>query len=206
MRQVRVLAVSRITPVSQSRCPFAVAFRPCSRPRTSPEAVGMMDLDYELDRNANPLDTVERLACLNDWSFDRDSDDEISVAVSGGWADYHVAMTWLADVEAMHIACAFDMKVPERRRAEMLQLVALANEQLWVGHFDLWRAENVVMYRHALLLSGGVEPSDEQVAAMIKAAVEACERYYQAFQFVVWAGKTAQEAIEGALLETAGEA
>ncbi len=166
----------------------------------------MMDLDVELERSFNPLDTIERLASLNDWAFDRDNDDEISVAVSGRWAEYHVAVTWLAGVEAMHIACAFDMKVPERRRAEILQLIALANEQLWVGHFDLWSAENVVMFRHSLLLSGGLEPTDEQAAAMLKAAIEACERYFQSFQFVVWAGKSAREAIEGALLDTAGEA
>ena len=30
----------------------------------------------------------------------------------------------------------------------------------------------------------------------LKAALEACERYYQAFQFVVWAGKAAQEALK----------
>ncbi len=40
----------------------------------------------------------------------------------------------------------------------------------------------------------------------MKIAVEACERYYQAFQFVVWAGKTAAEALDTAMFETAGEA
>ena len=62
------------------------------------------------------------------------------------------------------------------------------------------------MYRHALLLSGGAEPTEEQAAGLIKAAIDACERYFQAFQFVVWAGKSAREALEGALLETVGEA
>lgn len=165
-----------------------------------------LDLDAELDRPGNPLDIVERLAVLNDWSFDRDSDDELSVSVTGGWSDYHVAITWLAEVEAIHIACAFDLKVPERRQLEVVQLVSMVNEQLWLGHFDLWSSENVIMYRHALLLSGGAEPTDEQVAALIKAAIEACERYYQAFQFVVWAGKSAKEGLEGAMLETVGEA
>ena len=88
----------------------------------------------------------------------------------------------------------------------MLQLVSLVNEQLWLGHFDLWSSESVVMYRHALLLSGGAEPTEEQAIALVKAAVEACERYYQAFQFVLWAGKTAKEAIEGVLFVTEGEA
>jgi hypothetical protein len=165
-----------------------------------------LDMDAELDRPSNPLDLFERLAALNDWSFDRDSEDELSVSVTGGWSDYHVAITWLAEVEALHIACAFDLKVPERRRSEVLQLVSLVNEQLWLGHFDLWSSESVVMYRHGLLLSGGAEPTEGQAAALVKAAVEACERYYQAFQFVVWAGKTAKEGMEGAILETVGEA
>ncbi len=168
----------------------------------------MMDLDLDTDteRPSNPLDLIERLAALNNWTFDRDSEDELSVSVTGGWSDYHVAITWLAEVEALHIACAFDLKVPDRRRPEVLQLVSLVNEQLWLGHFDLWSSENVVMYRHALLLSGGAEPTDEQAAALIKAAIDACERYFQAFQFVVWAGKTAREGLEGAMLETVGEA
>ncbi|MGV8841182.1 MAG: YbjN domain-containing protein, partial [Bauldia sp.] len=36
--------------------------------------------------------------------------------------------------------------------------------------------------------------------------IEACERYYQAFQFVVWAGKTAAEALATVMFETVGEA
>jgi hypothetical protein len=166
----------------------------------------MIDLECETLRNASPLDCMERLAALNDWSFERDGDDELSLAVEGRWADYQVAITWLHAVEAMHLGCAFDLKVPERRRAEVLQLISLINEQLWIGHFDLWSGENIVMFRHALLLTGGAEPTDEQAAALISTAVEACERYFQAFQFVVWAGKSAKEAVEGALLETAGEA
>ena len=135
-----------------------------------------LDMDADLDRPSNPLDLFERLASLNNWTFDRDSDDELSVSVTGGWSEYHVAITWLAEVEALHIACAFDLKVPERRRGEVLQLVSLVNEQLWLGHFDLWSSESVVMYRHALLLSGGAEPTDEQAAALIKSAIDACER------------------------------
>ena len=38
-----------------------------------------------------------------------------------------------------------------------MRLLALVNEQLWIGHFDLWRAEGVIMYRNALLLTEGME-------------------------------------------------
>lgn len=163
-------------------------------------------LDLELDRANHPLDVIEKLATLNDWSFDRDGDDEISVSVSGGFAQYNVALTWLDQMEAIHVASAFDLKVPARRRAEVLNLISLINEQLWLGHFDYWSADNVVMFRHSLLLSGGAEPTDEQAGMLVKSAVDTCERYYQAFQFVLWAGRSAREALDGAMMECAGQA
>ena len=112
----------------------------------------------------------------------------------------------MGEIEALHLACAFDLKVPERRRTELLQLVSQVNEQLWVGHFDLWTKDGMVMFRHALMLAGGVEASARQCEVVLDAALEACERYYQAFQFVVWAGKPAREAIDAAMFETSGEA
>ena len=166
----------------------------------------MPQLHIEIDRLEHPLDVVERLASLRDWIFDRAETDEMSVSVSGSWADYHIAFTWIEDVEALHVACAFDLKVPDRRRQEVLQLLSYINEQLWVGHFDLWSSENVVMFRNALLLAGGAEPTQGQCETMLRVAVEACERYFQAFQFVIWAGKTAREALDSVLFETEGTA
>ena len=72
----------------------------------------------------NPLDVVERIAAINDWSFERAGDDEITMLVGGKWSDYQVSFTWMHDIEALHLACAFDLKVPERRRAEVQQLIA----------------------------------------------------------------------------------
>ena len=63
------------------------------------------------------------------------------------------------------------------------------NEQLWIGHFDLWTQDGMVMFRHALVLAGGVEATGQQCEALLGSALEACERYFPAFQFVVWAGK-----------------
>ncbi|GBU19062.1 MULTISPECIES: YbjN domain-containing protein [Methylobacterium] len=158
------------------------------------------------DRLEHPLDVVERLASLRDWMFDRAETDEMSVAMEGRFADYQVAFTWIEDVEALHVACAFDIKVPDRLRGEVLKLVSMINEQLWIGHFDLWSTESVVMFRHSLVLAGGAAPTDPQCAMLLKSAVEACERYYQAFQFVLWAGKPAREALDAVLFETEGEA
>lgn len=163
-------------------------------------------LDFDADRAANPVDTVEHLAEMNDWVFDRSGEDEITISVSGGHCDYHVSFTWMEELEGLHLACAFDFKVADRRRGEILELLAKVNEQLWIGHFDLWAKEGVVMFRQTLVLAGGAEVSAHQIEVLLKTAVETAERYYPAFQFVVWAGKSAAEALDAVLLETAGEA
>ncbi len=163
-------------------------------------------IDIEQDRLSNPVDVIEQIAALNDWAFERSGDDELTIAVGGHWCDYHISFSWMEEREAVHLACSFDLKVPEARKIEIMRLLTAVNEQMWIGHFDLWSQEGVIMFRQALLLSGGADPNNAQVERLLVTAIEACERYYQAFQFVVWAGKSAAEALETVLFETAGEA
>ena len=40
---------------------------------------------YTDEPRFNPLDVVERLAAGNDWSFERASEDEITILVTGRW-------------------------------------------------------------------------------------------------------------------------
>jgi hypothetical protein len=160
----------------------------------------------EIEPIENPVDMIERLAAHNCWSFDRNEEDEISILVCGERADYNVAFTWLSEMEAMHVACAFDLRIPAPRRFEVLSLVALINEQMWIGHFDIWPQDGVIMFRHTIVLAGGVRLLGGQCEAIFANAVTACERYYQAFQFVVWAGQSGRDALDQAMFETKGEA
>ena len=154
----------------------------------------------------NPLEVVEHMAAGNNWPFERSGEDEIALVVTGKWTNYQVSFTWMRDIEALHVACAFDIRIPELRLPEAQRLIAMINEQLWIGHFDVWMQNGMVMFRHALVLSGGIAPSSSQCEAVLGCALDTCERYFPAFQFVVWAGKTAREAMEAAMFETSGEA
>jgi hypothetical protein len=84
--------------------------------------------------------------------------------------------------------------------------LASVNERLWLGHFGLWNEEGVPMFRHAVLLRGLGSASMEQIEDLVDIALNECERFYPAFQFVLWGGKTAQDAVAAALLDTVGEA
>jgi len=187
------------TAASSRVCPVAVqVYR-----MTGGMDMSLADID---EQNNNPVDVVERVAATHEWSFARASDDEVTLVVAGQWSDYQVSFTWMPDIEALHLACAFELKVPERRRAEVIELAALINEQLWVGHFDIWIKDGIIMFRHALMLTGGISAADAQCEALLGIALDACERHYQAFQFVLWAGKSPREALEAIMFETSGEA
>jgi hypothetical protein len=159
----------------------------------------------ETGRFNNPLDLVEHIAGKHGWTMDRAGEDELTLTVSGQWTDYHVSLNWRGDLETLHIACAFDAKIPENRLNEVYRLVAQINEQLWLGHFDVWLHEGLIMYRHGLMLNGTVA-TEAQCEQLFKIALEACERYFQAFQFVVWAGKESREALASSMFETEGRA
>lgn len=156
-------------------------------------------------RIAHPVDLMEQIACLQDWPFERSSDDELTLVVTGAWCDYHVSLNWRDDLESLHLACAFDLKVPAAKQAEIHRLIVQINEQLWLGHFDLWSSEGLLLYRQGLMLNDA-EPTTRQCEALLQAAFETCERYYQAFQFVVWAGRKAEEALADVIFETEGQA
>ncbi|MCV0397559.1 MAG: YbjN domain-containing protein [Rhizobiaceae bacterium] len=165
-----------------------------------------MMLVEEIVRDAHPVDVIENVANANDWAFERTGDDEIAISVAGTWADYHVSFSWMEDFEALHLACAFDITVPENRTLEVMRLLSLINEQMLFGHFDLWEQEGAIMFRQSLLLAGGLEPSAQQVEVLLNSALEACECYFQAFQFVIWSGASARDALSGVLFETYGTA
>lgn len=154
----------------------------------------------------SPLDVVERIVLDNDWMFDRRGDADMSVQVPGRWCDYSLHFAWNDDACALHFTCAFDMRVPEEKVTNVHTLLARANEKLWLGHFSLWEDEALPMYRHVLPFRGAAGPSPEQMEDMVESALDACDRFYPAFQYVVWAGKSAHDALEAAMIDTVGEA
>jgi hypothetical protein len=149
----------------------------------------MSMLEGIIDSPNHPLAVVEDIAADNNWSFERSGEDEVTI-----------------EIEALHLACAFDMKIPPPRRGEVQRLIAGINEQLWIGHFDIWTHTGMIMHRQALVMPGGNTASTAQCESMLAGAIHACERYFPAFQFVVWAGKSTAEALSAAMFDTEGEA
>lgn len=167
----------------------------------------MTDMMFSRGTNAgNPLDVIEGIVCANDWPFHRAGDQELAVQVPGRWCDYSLYFSWNEDMAAMHFTCAFEMRVPGDRRGVIYELLALINERTWLGHFGLWEDEGLPMFRYSMPLRGARGPSREQIEDVVDTAIDECERFYPAFQYVIWGGKAPGEAVTAAMIEPVGEA
>jgi hypothetical protein len=153
----------------------------------------------------HPLDMLERTVEDNGWAFERSGKDELNLSVTGRWCDHHFCFTWRDELQSLHLSSAFDMRVEGKRRTEVANLLMYVNAKLWLGHFDLWPEDGCLVFRHAMIFPEA-SASAAQCESLLHLAVEACEHYYPAFQFVLWGGKTAEEAVAAALLECAGQA
>jgi hypothetical protein len=160
---------------------------------------------YEIQAAEHPIDAMESLAADREWPSERGTEDDMNICVSGRYCDFHIAISWRPDLGGLHLASVLDIKVPENKMSDICQLLALINEQLWLGHFDVWSADGAVLFRNTLMVSGeGL--NEAQCEDLLNHAVGSCEKFFPAFQYLIWAGHAPQEALEACMFETKGDA
>ena len=164
------------------------------------------EAEYERD-DAAPIDMLESYFAAHGWTFERE-DEEIVAKVKGSWTEYELRAIWREDDGVLQFLAFPDIRVPDERRAALYETIGLVNEQLWIGHFELWSSSGILLFRHAAMVDGGDDGTMSLDAAelLVESAIEECERFYPVFQFVLWGGKSPKEAIAAALIETHGEA
>ncbi|HEY9038829.1 MAG TPA: YbjN domain-containing protein [Roseovarius sp.] len=159
-----------------------------------------------LTDDLHPIDIVENIAEHNDWQFDRVGDDQIAMAVEGQWRTYSVTLAWSAYDETLRMVCTFDMDPPSEKLPVLYETLNEVNDKCWAGAFTYWPEQKLMVYRYGLLMSGGQGASPEQIDAIITTAVLGSERYYPAFQLVLWGDRTPRDALQVAIAEAYGRA
>lgn len=158
------------------------------------------------DPFTSPLDIVEHSIFSREWAYDRPNDEELVAEVPGQWTDVRVWCSWQSDIDALLFSCGFGAHVPDPSNQAMHTLLALVNERMWLGHFELSQEDRSISYRYTLLVAEPQETCSPMVESILDVALEECQRFYPAFQSVFWGGKSPQEALELAMFETVGEA
>jgi hypothetical protein len=161
--------------------------------------------EFERDESA-PVDMLAALFEARGWDFEITSDDEISAEFKGSWTSYQLRAIWREEDNALQMLALPDVNVPPEKFAAIYKALGLINEQLWIGHFDLWSATGILLFRHGTLLPPNGMLSIDQAQTIIDVAIDECERFYPVFQFIIWGDKSPEDAIASALIETHGEA
>lgn len=162
--------------------------------------------EHLLEEDLHPIDVVEHIATHYDWNFDRIADDQIAMAVEGQWKTYSVTLAWSAFDETLRLVCSFENEPPEEKLPQLYEALNAVNDECWTGAFTYWHKQQLMIYRYGLALTGGQIASPEQIDTLIRAAVEACERFYPAFQLVVWGDRKVEDAMQVAIAEAYGRA
>ena len=157
------------------------------------------------DDDAAPLVMLAALFRAHGWPCESGAE-ELSGEIQGSWAKYQMKCLWRPEDNVLQVICLPDVRVAKDKRAVAHELLSLVNEQMWIGHFDMWSNGGTLLYRNATLLGDEGLLSIAQAQALIEAAVDECDRFYPAFQFVLWGDKRPKEALTAAMVDAAGEA
>ena len=161
------------------------------------------------DRDAAaPIDMLQSYFAAHGWTHERD-DEEIVARVKGSWTEYELRAIWRADDSVLQFLAFPDVRIAEDRRPAIYEAIGLVNEQLWIGHFELWSSSGILLFRNAAMIDDDDDEPTLSLAGaelLVESAIDECERFYPVFQFVLWGGKTPKEALAASLIETRGEA
>ena len=161
--------------------------------------------EFESDE-APPVDMLAALFEARGWPSELVSDEEIVAEVKGSWASYQIRAIFREEDNVLQLLALPDIRINADKIAVMHEALALINEQLWLGHFDIWSNTSVLLYRHGIMLGSDGQLSVDQAQMAVEAAIDECDRFYPVFQFILWGDKSPKEALESALIDTHGEA
>ena len=159
-----------------------------------------------LEDEIHPIDIVEHLAEHHEWEFDRIEENQIAMAVQGQWRTYSITLAWSGFDETLRLICSFEMEPPEEKLKDLYETLNVANDRCWTGAFTFWEDQKLMVYRYGLVLTGGQIATAEQIDAMISSAVLTAEKYYPAFQLVVYDNQSPNKAMQVAIAEAYGRA
>ena len=156
--------------------------------------------------DAAPVDMLAAVFDAHGWPCEFVNDDEVCGEIPGSWTTYQLRGIWRHEDRVLQLLCLPEVRVADAKLRPAYELVALVNEQLWLGHFDIWSQGGVLLYRHGLMLGEDGMLGLGVAQAALEHAISECDRFYPAFQFVLWGDKSPRDALDAALVDAVGEA
>ena len=154
----------------------------------------------------NPIDTVENILSLQAYEPERRGPNEVVIEIQGRWNEMLLFFSWEESMHCLHMSCLINIEDCQQDRNKIFELLALINDNLWVGHFSYWTEQKMPVYRYSLFYNPENTDFSAQISNVIDIAVKECERMYPVFKIVMTKGMDPKQALYPMLMETAGQA
>ncbi|NGZ28758.1 MAG: hypothetical protein G8345_17940 [Magnetococcales bacterium] len=153
----------------------------------------------------DPIGLVEDYTIDNNWNSERSSEFELWSEIPSQWGGHRLWVVFHDDTEFLQFSTYLTLKIPDRLVRVVAEAITLMNERIWLGHFEIWSEEMVPVFRVVVPLRGA-DLTPEQVEDIMNTIIQEAERFFPAFQWVIWGGKSPAEAVAASMVETEGEA
>lgn len=167
----------------------------------------MSQLDaYPIAEGDGAMDVVEQTVLGAGWACERTEEGVVHCASMTKWGEFGGMFAWRDEPASLGFSLTLDLRAPHAKQSVISDLLRRINERLWLGHFDYWNEDGVAVFRHTIPMLDRLAPEPGEIVAVLTAALDAAGQFLPAFNFVVWAGKSAEEAVNAVVFETHGEA
>jgi len=156
--------------------------------------------------NQNPIDIIEDVIHSKKWAFSRAANHELVAEITTESCQYRLYFSWSEQIKAINFTVTFDFKIPKSKSKNVYELLARINEKLWIGHFDITSKNGIPAYRYTIFESHENEMFYNQLEDLVDIAIYECEKYYPAFQLLLFDRSCPKEALEFCIIDVLGRA
>lgn len=153
----------------------------------------------------NPLDSLENLFDVYNWSFDRPTEEEILLSLAGKTNNYCAYFQWDENLKMLQICYQYDFTVNQENSQNINDIINRLNQNLSIGHIE-WHEDNQKpCFRYASVMGNlSSEQAQETIRHMIDLSIDQCERYAPLLKLLGARDLLSDDDITLASLETAG--
>ena len=143
----------------------------------------------------NPLDTIENILVREKISFERRNEKELTAEVLGKWDNMLIFFAFEEHLRCLYISCLLNIETSTVDRSKMFELLALLNENLWLGHFSYWSEQKMPIFKHSIILQDEEELFYDKISQIIELSIMECERVYPIFNAVMRQNVSPEQAL-----------
>lgn len=148
----------------------------------------------------NPIDDIESLFIQRRQTIERRNTNEAVVEIAGKWDNMLLFFAWEENLHCLHISCMLNIESENVNLPSIFELLALLNEDLWVGYFSYWEEERMPIFKHSLFLEESDDNLVSKLTQVLNIAITECERAYPIFHAVLKQNISPRKAISPVIL------